>query len=147
MAKIVRKYATTTEAEIRSLTEQGLTFVKIAEKLNLNVQSLRQAASLMGIKSGRLHSETLPLAEWVDALANGSTLQEIADPRAISRQSVYTCLARRGLPTNCRAAVKFKALQASKQQAPVAQLVEQPLCMVQVAGSIPARGSIDGMAA
>ena len=106
-----RKYATTSEAEILALCAQGLTFVQIAEKLNLPIVALRGAASLLGIKSGRGHGDAaLPLQQWVDRLAGGATLQELAtDHHGVSRQAVFMALRRRGLPTNCRAAVKFKA--------------------------------------
>ena len=115
MAK--RKYATTSEAEIRALTAEGLNFVQIAERLNLHVTALRVTASVLGIKSGRGHGDSaLPLQQWIDRLAAGATLDELAkDHHGTSRQNVYGALARRGLPTSCRLAVKFKALQASKQ--------------------------------
>ena len=117
MPKIARKYATTTEAEIRALTAQGLTFVQIAEKLNVHINSLRQAASLLGIRSGygARGRETVPADVWIDRLAMGDTLDEIAASDDTTRQNVHQHLFRRGLPTTCRAAVKFKALQASKQ--------------------------------
>ena len=118
-----RKYATTSEAEIRALCAQGLTFVQIAEKLDLPIAALRTTASLLGIKSGRGHGDgALPLQQWVDRLAGGATLQELAtDHHNTSRQNVYAALRRHGLPTNCRAAVKFKAAQTTNNPARVAQ--------------------------
>lgn len=138
-----RKYATTSEAEIRALCAEGLTFPQIAARLNVPLIPLRNAASLLGIASGRRHETNLPLSRWVDELAAGATLDEVgkAHGKGVTRQSVYNALKRRGLPTTTRAAVKFKALQAQKESARVAQLAEQPLCMVQVAGSIPVPGS------
>lgn len=117
MPKIARKYATTSEAEIRGLTAQGMTFVQIAAKLNVPIGSLRTTACVLGIKSGRGHdSASLPLHAWIDHLAAGGTLDEIATDRKLTPQAIQQHLSRRGLPSSCRAAVKFKALQASKQQ-------------------------------
>lgn len=112
-----RKYNSTSEAEIRALAAQGLTFPKMAERLNVPLQSLRIAASLLAIKSGRGQEATMPVHRWVDELAAGATLDELgkAHGRGVSRQSVHNALKRRGLPTNMRAAVKFKAQQASQQ--------------------------------
>lgn len=112
-----RKYATTSEAEIRALAAEGLTFPKMAERLNVHIGALRTTASLLGIKSGRGHGNTaLPLQEWIDRLAAGATLEEIGQSfHGTSRQNIQAALSRRGLPSSCRAAVKFKALQASKQ--------------------------------
>lgn len=110
-----RKYAVTSEAEIRALAAEGLTFPKMAERLNVPLGSLRIAASLLGIKSGRGQEFNMPALRWVDELAAGATLDEIgkAHGRGVSRQAIYVALQRRGLPTNCRAAVKWKAEQAS----------------------------------
>jgi hypothetical protein len=112
-----RKYATTSEAEIRALAAEGLTFPKMAERLNVPLGALRITASMLGIKSGRGHGDSaLPLQQWVDRLAAGATLDELAqEHHGTSRQNIHAALARRGLPTSCRLAVKFKALQASKQ--------------------------------
>ena len=112
-----RKYATTSEAEIRALAAEGLTFPQMAERLNVPIGALRTTASTLGIKSGRGHGDAaLPLQEWVDQLAAGATLDEIGKAHGnTTRQNIYAALSRRGLPTSCRLAVKFKALQASKQ--------------------------------
>jgi hypothetical protein len=111
------KYATTSEAEIRALAAEGLNFSQIAERLNVHVGALRTAASVLGIKSGRGHGDSaLPLQQWIDRLAAGETLEEIGRSyHNTSRQNIQSALSRRGLPSSCRAAVKFKALQASKQ--------------------------------
>ena len=113
-----RKYAFTSEAEIRALADEGLTFPQMAERLNVHLQTLRGAASLLGIKSGRGQESAMPVNRWVDELAAGATLDQLgaAHGRGVTRQSIHNSLKRRGLPTNMRAAVKFKALQASKQQ-------------------------------
>ena len=112
-----RKYAVTSEAEIRALAAEGLTFPQMAARLNVPLIPLRNAASLLGIASGRGHETNMPVNRWVDELAAGATLDEIgkAHGRGVSRQSVHNALKRRGLPTNMRAAVKFKVQQASKQ--------------------------------
>lgn len=113
-----RKYATTSEAEIRALCAEGLTFPQIAARLNVPLIPLRNAASLLGIASGRGHETNMPVNRWVDELAAGATLDEIgkAHGRGVTRQSIHNALKRHGLPTNARAAVKFKALQAQKAQ-------------------------------
>lgn len=112
-----RKYAVTSEAEIRALAAEGLTFPQMAERLNVHLQSLRIAASLLGVKSGRSQESKMPALRWVDALASGSTLDELgaAHGRGVTRQSIHNALKRRGLPTNKADALAFKALQASKQ--------------------------------
>lgn len=108
-----RKYATTSEAEMRALAAEGLTFPQMAERLNVHVQSLRIAASLLGIKSGRGQESSMPVHRWVDELAAGATLDQLgaAHGRGVTRQSIHNALKRRGLPTTMRAAVKFKAAQ------------------------------------
>ncbi len=135
-----RKYKTTTEAEIRALVDQGLTIVVVAQRLGVCLSLLRAAISVLGIKSKRaMRGDDPRLLAWVDRLAAGDSLQEIATEEGITRQYVHQLLRKHKLPTCTRAAVKAK-------HAPVAQLVEQPPCMVPVAGSIPARGSISARA-
>ena len=138
-----RKYAPTSEAEIRALCAEGLTFVQIAERLAVPVGPLRTVASLLGIKSGRGHGDSaLPLQQWIDELAAGATLDDVAKAHhGTARQNIHAALKRRGLPTNCRAAVKFKALQAQKESARVAQSAEHLTRNQLVAGSIPAPGA------
>ena len=113
-----RKHPATSEAEIRALAAEGLTFPQMAEKLNVQVAALRCTASVLGIKSGRRQESNMPALRWVDELAAGATLDELgkAHGRGVSRQAIYVALQRRGLPTNMRAAIKWKtAQQASKQ--------------------------------
>lgn len=138
-----RKYAVTSEAEIRALAAEGLTFPQMAERLNVPIGALRTTASVLGIKSGRGHGDAaLPLQQWIEQLAAGATLEEIGKAHhGTSRQNVYNALARRGLPTSCRHAVKFKALQAQKESARVAQSAEHRTRNALAAGSIPAPGT------
>ena len=113
-----RKHPATSEAEIRALAAEGLTFPQMAEKLNVPIGALRTTASVLGIKSGRRQESNMPALRWVDELAAGATLDELgkAHGRGVSRQAIYVALQRRGLPTNMRAAIKWKtAQQASKQ--------------------------------
>lgn len=112
-----RKYSSTSEAAIRAAAAAGMNFVQMAEHLNVPVGALRTTASLLGIKSGRGQENHMPVHRWVDELAAGATLDELgkAHGRGVSRQNVHNALKRRGLPTNMRAAIKFKA--ASKQPA------------------------------
>lgn len=112
-----RKYSSTSEAEIRALAAEGLTFPQMAERLNVPLNALRITASLLAIKSGRGQEAAMPVHRWVDELATGATLDELgkAHGRGVTRQSIHNALKRRGLPTNTRAAVKWKAAQASKQ--------------------------------
>lgn len=134
-----RTYKTTTEAELRSLASQGLNWKQVAERLGLSLPRLRATVNVLGLLAGAhgrpRHSEET-LLEWVGELARGATLEEVGTARGISRQAIHFGLKSRGLPTTCRGAVK-------KVNAAVAQSAEQPLCMVQVAGLSPARGSID----
>ena len=118
MSRAPRKYNTTTEAELRALVDEGLNWVQIAERLNLEVSMLRATACTLGIKSGYglRGREIVPLDVWIGKLAAGGTLEEIAAAGGTTRQNVHQHLYRRGLPTTCRAAVKFKALQAQKAQ-------------------------------
>ena len=118
MSRAPRKYATTSEAELRALVAEGLNWVQIAERLNLEVSMLRATACTLGIKSsyGLRGREVLPRDAWIGKLAAGDTLEEIAAADGITRQNVHQHLHRRGLPTTCRAAVKFKALQAQRAQ-------------------------------
>lgn len=111
-----RKFATTSEAEIRALAAEGLNFVQMAERLNVPVIALRNCASLLGIKSGRGQENSMPLQEWIDALADGKTLREIGAKHGlgVKPQAIHNNLARRGLPTNKCAARIFKELQAHK---------------------------------
>lgn len=51
MARQPKTRGTTTEAELRELCAQGLNFPKIAERLNLNLNSVRIACSVLGIRS------------------------------------------------------------------------------------------------
>ena len=130
-----REYKTTTEADIRALVDQGLTIVAVAQRLGVNLPSLRAAITVLGIKSKRATKADSPrLLGWVDRLLVGDSLQDIAASEGITRQYAHQLLRKHKLPSCTRAAVKAK-------HAPVAQSVEQPLCMVPVVGSIPARGS------
>lgn len=124
---------TTTEAEIRRLVGEGLNFVEIAKRLDVNVGSLRQAASILGIRSAyRLGGGLAVAREYLADIARGDTLTEIAARNGITYAAVHHRLKAAGLPTCTRAYLK----------ATVAQSVEQPTCKERVAGSIPARGSI-----
>lgn len=136
-----RKYATTSEAEIRALAAEGMNFPQMAAKLNVPLGALRITASLLAIKSGRGQDASMPVHRWVDELAAGATLDELgkAHGRGVTRQSIHNALKRRGLPTNMRAAVKFKAAQ--KESARVAQSAEHLTRNQLVAGSIPAPGT------
>lgn len=136
-----RKYAVTSEAEIRALAAEGLTFPQMAERLNVPLVALRNCASLLGIKSGRGQELNMPVHRWVDELAAGATLDELgkAHGRGVTRQSIHNALKRRGLPTTMRAAVKFKAAQ--NESARVAQSAEHLTRNQLVAGSIPAPGT------
>lgn len=111
-----RKYSSTSEAEIRALAADGLGFPQMAAKLNVPLGALRITASLLGIKSGRGQENSMPLQEWIDALADGKTLREIGAKhgRGVKPQAIHNNLARRGLPTNKCAARIFKELQAHK---------------------------------
>lgn len=142
MARQPKTRGTTTEAELRELCAQGLNFVQIAERLNLNVQSLRNCCSVLGIRSGDYRSghpgvgrkDPARLLAWVGRLERGDSVGDIARDEGCSRENVNAQLRRHGLPSSVRAAVKAK-------HAAVAQSVEQAPCSGLVAGSIPAGGT------
>lgn len=140
-----RKYNTTSEAEIRALVDQGLSFVEIASRLGICLSQLRAGASLLGIRRKRVNgvgsvgvgnkwSREL-LLDFVERMTRGESLHVFAAEHGVSRQAVYIFLQRAGLPTSVIAAVRAK-------HAAIAQSAERPLCMGEVAGSIPAGGSI-----
>lgn len=143
MARQPKVRGTTSEAEIRALCAEGMNFVQIAEHLNLNVQSLRNACSVLGIRSGDYRSGGPGIGQkrsmerllgWVDRLSHGDSIGDIARDEGCSRENVNAQLRRAGLPSSVRAAVKAK-------HAAVAQSVELPACIGPVAGSIPAGGT------
>ncbi len=111
-----RKYKTTTEAEIRALVDQGLTIVVVAERLGVNINALRAALTVLGIKSKRaVRADDPRLIDWVDRLAVGDSLQEIATSEGVTRQYVNQLLRRHKLPSCTRAAVKARiAAQTAK---------------------------------
>lgn len=143
MARQPKTRGTTTEAELRELCAEGLNFVQIAERLNLNARSLRNACSVLGIRSGDYRSGCQGIGNkrsmerlngWVARLERGDSLGDIARDEGCSRENVNAQLRRSGLPSSVRAAVKAK-------HAAVAQSVEQAPCSGLVAGSIPAGGA------
>lgn len=109
-----RKYAATSEAEIRALCAQGLNFTQIAQRLSVSLSGLRMAANVLGIKSGDQRPGNHPVGRWVDELEAGGDCKEIAERDGMKLITVYATLKRKGLPTTCRAAVLFKAAQAQK---------------------------------
>lgn len=96
-----RKYAYTSEAAIRREAAAGLNFPQIAEKLNVHLQSLRIAASLLGIRSGRGQETSMPVHEWVQRIAAGETMRAIgaSHGRGVGPNAIHGALKRRGLPT------------------------------------------------
>ncbi len=121
MARKTRRYSTTSEAEIRALVADGLNFVQIAQKLNLNLPASRQVACVLGIASAHRASSKrirFDLDAWVLRLERGASLQEIADDEGVTRQYVSQLLRSTGMPSCMRAALKAK-------YATVAQSAEQ----------------------
>lgn len=97
----------TTEAELRALTDSGLNWAQISERLGIPVMALRTTGTVLGISSGRgrgVRSDVL--AGYVVALKSGATLEEIALANGVTRQAVYASLKRANLPTTCRAAIR-----------------------------------------
>ena len=139
MARNPKTSSTTSEAELRALCAEGLNFVQIAERLNLNLQALRTTCCVLGIRSGDYrgggHKYSMDvLLGWVERLSRGDSIGDIARDEGCSRENVNALLRRSGLPSSIRAAVKAK-------HAAVAQSVEQAPCSGLVAGSIPAGGT------
>lgn len=117
MARKPSRYSTTSEAEIRALVVEGLNFVQIAEKLNLNLTALRQVACVLGIKSayGHVHTSTrFDLEAWVRRIERGDSISEIASDEGITRQYVDCLLRRAGRPASLRAAVKARYATAAQ---------------------------------
>ena len=113
-----KTYSKTSEAAIRELASQGMGYERIADQLNVSRMMLRATACTLGISlgkgAGRLTVQDAQLTEWIDRLAAGDLVAEIAGENANMAKKIYSRLSIRGLPTTTRAAVKFKALQASK---------------------------------
>lgn len=112
-----RKYATTSEAEIRALVEQGLNFPRIAERLNVNLISLRNTCSVLGIRSadkrgrpdaGRTVRSLEELQAWVRRLEAGETTSQIAKTEGCTRNNIGILLKKANLPTGVVAAVRAK---------------------------------------
>lgn len=105
-----QKPNTTTEAELRELAAQGLTWIQIGQRLGICVHKLRMTASALGIRSG--YYNCLPaidqsrLDDYVAKLRRGMTASEIAEGYGISKQAVAQELRKRGLPTTTRAAIR-----------------------------------------
>ena len=122
MARNPKTRGTTSEAELRALCAEGLNFVQIAERLNLNIQTLRTTCSVLGIRSGDYRSgrngSLKDLRSWVARLERGDSTADIARDEGCTRENVNATLRRHGLPSSIRTAVKAK-------HAAVAQSVEQ----------------------
>ena len=109
-----KTFSKTSEAAIRELASQGMGFAQIAAALNVSMTMLRTTACTLGIPSGngvgRPTVKDAQLIEWIDRLAAGDMLVEIAGSDSDKAKKIYSLLSGRGLPTTTRAAVKFKAL-------------------------------------
>lgn len=112
-----RKYATTSETEIRALVEEGLNFPRIAERLNVNLISLRNACSVLGIRSadrrGRAGAGCTvrspeELQAWVRRMEAGETPAQIAKAEGCTRNNISALLKKANLPTSVIAAVRAK---------------------------------------
>lgn len=96
----------TTEAELRRLVGEGLSFQDISERTGIRVDYIRCAAMVLGIRSRkRAKRDSADLEGYVDSLKAGKTVQQIADECGEKRGTVYRRLERAGLPTSIRAAV------------------------------------------
>lgn len=104
-----RKYATTTEATIRTLVAQGLTNGQIAEKLNLSPTALYTARSVLGIVSPAKREAFGVKPWWLPAMAAGATVDTICKAEGVSYTTVYGALKRAGLPTTRKDAAEYMA--------------------------------------
>lgn len=86
---------TTSEAELRALAAQGLSFPEMAKLLNLNVDNLRTTASMLGISSGRPHKASHPVEQWVARIEAGESAASIAREIGKSTRCVSVTLVRR----------------------------------------------------
>ena len=121
-----RKYATTTEATIRTLVAQGLTNGQIAEKLNLSPIALYAARSVLGIVSPAKHEAFSVKPWWLPAMANGATVDAIRKAEGVSYPTVYGALKRAGLPTTRKDASEYIAVHA-KNPPPDTGAAPEPL--------------------
>lgn len=95
----------TTEAELRRLVDEGLSFLDIGERIGIRADYLRTTAMVLGIRNPkRAKCGDVDLHCRVDSLKAGKTVQEVADERGIKRSTLYGRLERAGLPTSFRAA-------------------------------------------
>lgn len=102
------KYSTTTEARLRELAAQGLNWVQIAKRENINVSQLRATAQVLGIKSGRGIGASVDCEKYVADLADGMSLAEVGRKHGVTRQCVHLQLKRHGLPTTAYGALRYK---------------------------------------
>lgn len=100
--------ATTSEAELRRLAAEGLSWPEVAKKLGMNVMLIRRVACALGVKGGLQRNPRDP-EPWVQELANGVPKSVIATREGMSRKGVYNTLYYRGLPTDQAEAVRYLA--------------------------------------
>lgn len=104
-----RKYATTTEAQIRALVEQGLTNDQIAKKLNVSPNALSTVRGMLGILAVKKREAFGVKPWWVPALAAGATVDTICKAEGVSYPTVYGALKRAGLPNTRKGAAEYMA--------------------------------------
>ena len=114
---------TTTEAELRAYAEQGLNWVQVAEKTGIKAGLIRVAASVLGIRSaynsgnyGLGSERQAKLSTYVDRMAVGETIGQIAKSEGVSRQAINHALKKHGLPTCVLEAVRHKHAQAGQKR-------------------------------
>lgn len=103
------------EAQLRELVGQGLSFVQIAEKVGIDVHRLRNAACLLGVKSGHPTGKRSSgsAAKYVSHVSRGETLAEIGKRYGISASAIRKALQSAGLPTCALDYLKQKHAAAS----------------------------------
>lgn len=121
-----RKYATTTEAAIRALAEQGLTNNQIAEKLNVAPGALSIVRGMLGIAAVKKRDVFAVKAWWLPAMAAGATVETISKAEGVSYPTVYGALRKAGLPTTRKDAAEY---MADTNKAPAAETAN-PLSLV-----------------
>lgn len=104
-----RKYATTTEAAIRALVEQGLTNNQIAEKLNVAPGALSTVRGMLGIVAVKKRDVFAVKAWWLPAMAAGATVDTISKAEGVSYITAYNALKKAGLPTTRKGAAEYMA--------------------------------------
>lgn len=101
----------TTEAELRGLTDQGLSFKEIGELLGIPRSMIAVSCSVLEIRSGARaengrQKKEYPIDQYLSMLASGMSVAEMAVELGLPKATLYARLKHRGLPTSSREYLK-----------------------------------------